>query len=452
VYTGSTASGTVNEGVTPLTSSGQISGVGGSYTPVGGTALQLYRIINTNQWSTFLNQYGVWGDINRSSTFTASYTTDVPEAGSFTLFCSASCSTTITLDGSPIITVNSPTSTSSVALNLAAGSHTFGWSASGSAGVPNAVGVIVKDSNDNIVYNSTVPPNVTYDSVAQEIILPKGGAWFTGVTRLKLDNKASTVDDYYVGSTLSITSKFLYEYTTETATYVPPPPGGGRGGGGCFTEDTVVMIDGGKKKKISEIKVGDRVLNWDKTEFNTVRFIEKIMDTELEYLYAPTKKDKPFATINHPIYMNGELCSPMSDKLKDIYPWLKTKQIEPAKVVPAEGKLVYNLWVDGDGTYTVNGYGTTSIIGDGGVLRIAAERGVITDEYAAKLLMKFIGGGKNTVYGAYILNKFFGRVQSSIVTSIMIHAFKDDTKPVLQKTVLGIFNVVGRIAGIINNK
>jgi hypothetical protein len=212
------------------------------------------------------------------------------------------------------------------------------------------------------------------------------------------------------------------------------------------------MIDGGKKKKISEIKVGDRVLNWDKTEFNTVRFIEKIMDTELEYLYAPTKKDKPFATINHPIYMNGELCSPMSDKLKDIYPWLKTKQIEPAKVVPAEGKLVYNLWVDGDGTYTVNGYGTTSIIGDGGVLRIAAERGVITDEYAAKLLMKFIGGGKNTVYGAYILNKFFGRVQSSIVTSIMIHAFKDDTKPVLQKTVLGIFNVVGRIAGIINNK
>ena len=450
-YTGSTASGTVNDGVTPLTTSGQISGVGGSYTPAGGSALQLYRVIDTNEWSTFLNQYGVWGDINRSATFAASYTTTVPEAGSFTMFCSASCSTVISLDGSPLITVNSPTSTSTVALTLTAGSHTFSWSASGSAGVPNAVGVIVKDANGNIVYNSTVPPNVTYDSVAQEIVLPKGGAWFTGVTRFKLDSKASDITDYYVGSKVSITSKFVYDYTTETATYVPPPPGGG-GGGGCFTEDTIVLLSNGKKKKISEILVGDKVLNWDKTSFNTVKFIETIMDTELESLYAPTKKDKPFATINHPIYIDGELCSPMSDKLKDIYPWLKTKQFEPAKIIPAEGKLVYNLWVDGDGTYTVNGYGTTSIIDDGGVLRIAAEKGYITNDYAAKLLMKFISGGKDTVYGAYLLNKFFGRLDLRVITSIMIHAFKDDTKPALQKTVLGIFNVVGKIAGIINNK
>jgi hypothetical protein len=100
----------------------------------------------------------------------------------------------------------------------------------------------------------------------------------------------------------------------------------------------------------------------------------------------------------------------------------------------------------------INGYGTTSIIGDGGVLRLAAERQYITNEYAAKLLMKFINGGKNTVYGAYLLNKFFGHLDISIITSLMIHALKDDSKPLLQKTVMSIFKVVGKIACIINNK
>jgi hypothetical protein len=35
---------------------------------------------------------------------------------------------------------------------------------------------------------------------------------------------------------------------------------------------------------------------------------------------------------------------------------------------------VYNLWVTGDGTYIVNGYGTHSIMFDGGWMRLAYEQ------------------------------------------------------------------------------
>jgi hypothetical protein len=63
--------------------------------------------------------------------------------------------------------------------------------------------------------------------------------------------------------------------------------------------------------------------------------------------------------------------------------------------------LVYNLWTDGDGTYTVNGYGTTSIIGDGGVLRLCVDRNTITPEIASDLIIKFVEAGKNTTYGPY---------------------------------------------------
>jgi hypothetical protein len=452
VYAGSTANASINGASTSLAVSGQITGVGGSYTPVGGgTAFQIYRVMNTHSWGTFMNQYAVWGNLSKTATFNATYNIDVDTAANYTIIGTASCATTIRIDGVAVLSVSNPATTTSNTVFLSSGTHSVSWTSSGSAGVLNGVALVAKDPDGNIVYESTVPPNVTYDSVAQEIIMPNGGAWFTGVTKFKLDAKASSTPNYYVGAKVRLTSKFVYAYTTETATYVPPPPR--RRGGGCFTKDTIVMIEGGKNKKISEIVIGDKVLNWNKTSFNTVKFIEKVIDTELGSLYSPTEKYEAFATINHPIYIQGELCSPISDIVYEMYPWLgRTKQIETARVAPAKGELVYNLWVDGDGTYTVNGYGTTSIIGDGGVLRIATERGDITDEHAAKLLMKFISKGKNTVYGAYLLNKFFGQSNKNFGVSVMIQAFKDDTKPILQKIVMTTFKVVGKIACIINNK
>ena len=105
---------------------------------------------------------------------------------------------------------------------MTAGNSTIAWSVSGSPG-PSGFALVIKDSSGNIVFQSTNPPNLTYNSVAQEVVLPKGGAWFTGVTKLKLDQNSANIANYYVGTQINVTSKFVLQYNTQTATYVPPP-------------------------------------------------------------------------------------------------------------------------------------------------------------------------------------------------------------------------------------
>jgi hypothetical protein len=170
-------------------------------------------------------------------------------------------------------------------------------------------------------------------------------------------------------------------------------------------------------------------------------------------LYSVKETEKPFATINHPLYIDGELCSPIAEELYESYPWLgKFKQIEPTEVIPAQGNPVYNLWVDGDGTYQVNGYGTTSIIGEGGVLRKVTERNFITPERASDLLLKFTDAGKNTTYGAYLLNNYFGKLDNGLINSILVRAFKDDENKFTQNCVMTLFKVFGKLACIVNGK
>jgi len=456
VYSSSTASGTINSSntVVSLTTSGTVSGVGGSYTPEGGSAAyQVYKIQNSNDWGTFLNSYGVWGDLTQSGSYSASFVVNVAANSTFEITGSATGAAggaVVKIDGIQILALSNPKTTTSNTVSLSAGNHTISWVAQNVAGTPAAIGVIAKDTTGTIVYNSTIPPNLIYDSVAQEVVLPKGGAWFTGVTKFKLDGKASSITDYYVGSKVNISSKYLYSYTVETATYVPPKSGGG---GFCFTEDTLVMVSGGQRKKISDIKVGDSVLNWNKTEFNKVTFIEKTVDTEFQGLYAPKKGDKVFATINHPIYIDGKLCSVDPKVTYELYPWLgMTDKLVPYKVEEAKGQPVYNLWTDGDGTYTVNGYGTTSIIGEGGVLRLVSDRNQISVGRATELLTKFTNAGQSTVYGAYILNNYLGKLDNNIINNILVKAFKNEESVITQKFVMTLFKVVGKIACIINNK
>ena len=128
------------------------------------------------------------------------------------------------------MTSSSSTTSTSVAQNLTAGDVTISWAVTGSSG-PSGVALLIKDGAGNIVFQSTNPPNLVYDSVSQEIVMPMGGAWFTGVTKIKLDQTASDIANYYVGAKFNVTSKYVYQYTTQTASYVPPPPAPSGGGG-----------------------------------------------------------------------------------------------------------------------------------------------------------------------------------------------------------------------------
>lgn len=225
------------------------------------------------------------------------------------------------------------------------------------------------------------------------------------------------------------------------------PQGGGGGGGGCFIGKALVTLASGKQVPISKVKVGDFVYNYNRTSINQVKFLEISVDTDFESLYSPSANYKPFATINHPVYIAGQLSSTIPEQVQNWYPWLNaTGKIQNAQLSLASGQQVYNLWVDGDGTYIINNYGTTSIIGDGGILRLLVEQELLTATRASQLLYKFTGMGKSGVYGAYLFNQAFGRLNIKLVNKTMAWIYGDESHQQCQKIVNTMFKLIGFVA------
>jgi len=449
----STASGTVPAGaISNLYQSGEISGVGGGYSNTfnANITTQLYMTPVTQGYCSFLNQYGVWGDPNNSTTYNAAFPVPLTTGATYTIALSCSGSASVTQNGTTLVSSSSSTTVSTATFTAASSSPTIAWNATSSGTTQSAIAVTITDSSGNIVFSSVSPPELNYINGGTEINMYLGGAFFEGVTQVYLGPQSSSATNYYVGSTISITSKYVYGLTA-AATYVPPPPaptgGGGGGCGGCFTANTLVTMADGTTKSICDVKVGDKVKNYNGTKVNTVQYIEYLPDTLLKALYTPTPDFAPFATVNHPLYI-GDVLSKVDQDID--YPWLKIKgTINPFAVQEATGQMVYNLWLDGDHTYIVNGFGTTSIIDDGGMLRKGVEQGVLTHEEAMNLVVRYASEGRDVMYGSYLFIKLFGKINSKTLNKVMAKYLKNDDHPTAQSVVKGIFKVVGKIANLV---
>lgn len=223
--------------------------------------------------------------------------------------------------------------------------------------------------------------------------------------------------------------------------------GGGGGGGVCFTADTLVSTASGVKP-IVDVRVGEQVWNWNGSALNTVTYVEQTSDLDFVALYTPDAVHDCFATINHPLYIDNELCSVVPDTVYQLHPWLgRTKALTPHKVVPAQGRSVYNLWTTGDGTYTANGYGTTSILGDGGLLRLMVEQELMSAQGVAQVLAKFNSqADRNLSQGAYLLNNMLGRWNIKFVNKIFAAVYTKQSQTMMQKLFELVFQTVGRIS------
>ena len=222
--------------------------------------------------------------------------------------------------------------------------------------------------------------------------------------------------------------------------------GQGSSSGGCFLEYTMVMLHDGRLVPISEIQIGDLVWNHDHTEINKVTMVERINALHLGALYSPNPDLEPFATVNHPLYIDGKLSSVDPEKIAEYYPWLpRTKLINTKNIIPARDQLVYNLWVTGDGTYTVNGYGTTSIIGDGGSMTRFVRKGQFTPEIASETVLKVSKAGSDTSAGGKYLNDLAGRLNWPIIDWLFVRGFATDRYPGTQRFLMMVFNVTGKI-------
>lgn len=158
--------------------------------------------------------------------------------------------------------------------------------------------------------------------------------------------------------------------------------GGGGGGGDCFIGETKITLANGKSIRIDEIKVGQEVLSANGKRANKVVFIEILEATHWSQLYTPDVNiSKPFVTINHPLIIDGQMLSPVPNNVRKLYPWLKNIELmKDTQMQQTNNTKVYNLWVTGDSTFQVNGWGTHSIAGDGGMLTKLYEKGMLSYE------------------------------------------------------------------------
>jgi hypothetical protein len=217
---------------------------------------------------------------------------------------------------------------------------------------------------------------------------------------------------------------------------------GGGCGGGCFIADTLIEMADGTTKRIVEVQIGDLVKSADGSTTNKVVFIERATKETLPFLYTPVGKLVPFATTNHPLMIDGVLKAPQSD----LYLWLDVEKLEECDVVKNEEKFVYNLWVEGDGTYRVNGYGTTSILGDGGALTKGFIHGVLSEDDVNKTVADMVDASQTTLYGSYLINKFFGMFDTTIVTKPLAYFACAPRGTVRRSIFSGVAGVVGQIA------
>ena len=244
---GNTAQGTLvnSNNIISTHQSGRIAGVGGGYANVlaANATTQFYSSPDVGNYSEFLNHYGIWGSRTNDTTYNAGFTVAFQSVGTYTITVACSNTATVFSNGVSIAT-SSSTSPTTATYTSNTNPQVISWTATSNVTTQSAFALRITDSSGATAFDTSNP--VYYSTftipsgVQSQIIMPQGGAWFTGVTQLKLAPESSSNTALYVGSTINITSKYVYDVLV-AATYVPPSsgPSGGAGGSIDPTNPTV---------------------------------------------------------------------------------------------------------------------------------------------------------------------------------------------------------------------
>ena len=240
----------------------------------------------------------------------------------------------------------------------------------------------------------------------------------------------------------------------------PPPPEDDDDEGGCFVgatrvvmrSPTIILSDDSptEEKPISEVKVGDYVMNKDQTEANKVVFVEKRAASDKE-LYSPFPDEKPFATKNHMLYVDGKWVNADGN----VYPWLddckKITTNRPDAIESAGEQVVYNLWVTGDGSYIVNGYGTHSIMFDGGFMRNAHDQGLLAYDDVLSLMEEFTEQKPDLLYGSFLVNRLLGKVNVKLLNRLWVNILCAEDSTKRKKVAHLTMRILQKMGGLFKN-
>jgi hypothetical protein len=246
VYQGSSATGTVtftNNSFHSLHTSGTVAGIGGTFTSAtNATATNIFATEVVSNWSSFMNTYGVWGDQNNGSSYSATFPFKPSSNGTYTITWAGadSVSGSISVGGTTVVSGTLVAETnSSTTVNLTAGvAANVSWSLSNSGSYQwyagPGVALSITDPSGNIVWNSRTPTGLNYTN-GSEYQMPGGGSLFVGATQLQLASSANTSNGFYTGASISVKSTYTYNYNYGSIYYPPYPPFSGDSDSGRAT-------------------------------------------------------------------------------------------------------------------------------------------------------------------------------------------------------------------------
>ena len=177
-------------------------------------------------------------------------------------------------------------------------------------------------------------------------------------------------------------------------------------------------------RPISQIMVGDYVMNKDRTKANKVVFVQKHSPADQHPdVYSPSSEIDPFATLHHPLLIDGEWVAVKTN----YFPWLEKNKPVTNPIIKSLGdRELYNLWVTGDGTYTVNGYGTHSILYDGGFMRNSYDQKIIDHDGVMKILEQYVYYKKDLIYGSFLFNRLIGKLNFKWLNKLCVNFLSAD--------------------------
>ena len=234
----------------------------------------------------------------------------------------------------------------------------------------------------------------------------------------------------------------LVSYAAAPTPVVAVAPASSGGGGGCFTGETLVTMDDGTQKEISKIVVGDLVKSRYGDSYNEVLYIESL-ENNMWNLYSPSKDLAPFATINHPFYIDNVLTLPKELLNKIDYSWLGYIQYMSFDNVQDLNKSrcrVYNLWLDGDCSYIVNGLPTTSILLDTKFLRNIIKYGYASHDQCMDII-NIVQSDVNLLNGSYAVSRILGKLNSRFIDKTVASVF--NAGKITKKILFGFLKLVG---------
>ena len=310
-------------------------------------------------WSGFMNSYAVWthpdGVTPTGVTVTSVRVFTAPVSGYYSIRSQADNYLEVYVDNVLVSTTSNFSSESETAVNvyLTQGIHKLTFNAINYGG-PAGIAVVIVDSNNNLLWNTRtlLDPSVG-DNGGPTIVTGSFGTIYVGGG---------------TGGGSAYNSGVIY--TTGdggTGDGGQTSGDGGGGGGGCFLPHTLVRMADGTEKRISQIKIGDYVLEaLTNTPARVIGVKTRAHDVN-KWVFSLSKDEMPYITEEHPWYNdNDELCA-MSSLCEEQAPWLAPVKIVdvPNKIKLSQDVIVYNLMLETGESHYANGIRVNNIVKTG---------------------------------------------------------------------------------------